>query len=217
MRYTTLFFDLDDTLYSSSSGLWAAIRNRIGMYLTDRLGLPEDQAKDLRNYYFLTYGTTLRGLQIHHGVDADDYLAYVHDLPLTEYIHPQPELRRILQRLPQQCWIFTNADAGHARRVLSVLELESCFCDIIDIHAIEFNCKPEPAAFRLAMEKAGEVDPRRCVFLDDSPSNIKTAHELGFWTILIGPNGQPESCADIKITSLLALPEAMPELWESNL
>ena len=120
MAYTDLFFDLDDTLYDSSNGLWEAIRARMNQYMVERLGLPEDEVPEIRRRYFLTYGTTLRGLQKHYRVDADDYLDYVHDLPLREYLQPRDELKMMLLSLTQHRWIFTNADANHARRVLEV-------------------------------------------------------------------------------------------------
>ncbi|OGO34590.1 MAG: pyrimidine 5'-nucleotidase, partial [Chloroflexi bacterium RBG_16_57_11] len=145
MSFTTLFFDLDDTLYASSSGLWGLIRDRMGQYMVEVLGLPEDQVPALRRSYFETYGTTLRGLQIHHHVDPDDYLSYVHDLPLEQYIRPNPALRALLLSLPQQRWVFTNSDADHARRVMTILDVQDCFDGIIDIRALEYVCKPEPA------------------------------------------------------------------------
>jgi putative hydrolase of the HAD superfamily len=88
MSYTTLFFDLDDTLYSPKNGLWLAIRERMGEYMAERLGLPRDEIPAIRHLYYTTYGTTLRGLQRHYQVDSDDYLAYVHDLPLERYLQP---------------------------------------------------------------------------------------------------------------------------------
>ena len=40
---TTLFFDLDDTLYPSASGLWEAIRQRMTTYMEERLGFSADE------------------------------------------------------------------------------------------------------------------------------------------------------------------------------
>jgi putative hydrolase of the HAD superfamily len=159
MTFTTLFFDLDDTIYPNTNGLWPAIRERMGEYMAERLGLPREQVQGLRRSYYETYGTTLRGLQAHHQVDADDFLAYVHDLPLERYLTPDPELRALLLSLPQPKWIFTNADEGHARRVLAVSNLSDCFDGIIDVRASRFACKPEPVAYQGALALAGERDP----------------------------------------------------------
>ena len=54
MRFTTVFFDLDDTLYPSSTGLWAAIRERMNIYMRERLGIPEKDVPQLREQYWLS-------------------------------------------------------------------------------------------------------------------------------------------------------------------
>ena len=38
MPFTTLFFDLDDTLYPPSTGVWDAIGDRIDLYIQTRVG-----------------------------------------------------------------------------------------------------------------------------------------------------------------------------------
>ncbi len=212
MPYTTLFFDLDDTLYPSTSGLWEAIRERMGRYMWERIGLPKEEVPRIRKYYFETYGTTLRGLQIHHHVDADEYLAYVHDLPLDTFIHSDPRVKETIDSLPQRKWVFTNADARHARRVLRELELADSFCGIIDIRAIQFACKPETVAYQRAMALAGETEPANCILLDDSPRNLAPAREMGFFTILVGTS-TADSAASLSLASITSLPSAMPELW----
>jgi FMN phosphatase YigB (HAD superfamily) len=43
----TIFFDLDDTIYPNSTGLWQAIRMRIGLYMKERLKLSEEDIPGL--------------------------------------------------------------------------------------------------------------------------------------------------------------------------
>ncbi len=212
MPISTLFFDLDDTLYESGNGLWSAIRDRMSEYMAERLGLPRDEIPVLRRQYYETYGTTLRGLQKHYQVDADDYLAYVHDIPLDVYLHPDLKLRELLLSLPQHRWIFTNADADHAGRVLQKIGVSDCFEGIIDVRALEFACKPEREAYLRAMALANESDPRKCVLLDDSPVNLAGAHELGMITVLVGQNGT-HPAATYTLPVLYKLREVMPQLW----
>lgn len=213
MKFSTLFFDLDDTLYSQASGLWPAIRDRIVKYMNERIGLPPDQVSHVQKTYYETYGTALRGLQVNHQVDSDEYLKYVHDVPVEQYIGPDPELRRLLISLPQKKWVFTNADADHACRVLSVLELLDQFTGVVDIRAMQYCCKPEVEAYIRAMHLAGETLPWRCVMLDDSPRNLAPAKKLGIKTILVGTD-QPHPAADACLVSLLDLPVVAPELWD---
>ncbi|HJW90769.1 MAG TPA: pyrimidine 5'-nucleotidase [Anaerolineales bacterium] len=215
MPITTLFCDLDDTLYPNTNGLWGAIRERMNAYLSARLGFSELEILQRRRGYFETYGTTLRGLQLHHQVDAEDFLAFVHDLPLENYLSPDPGVRSLLLSLPQNKWIFTNADADHARRVLARLNLSDCFAGIIDILALGYICKPMEQAYRLALELAGETEPENCVMLDDSPRNLAPAHHMGFTTILVGVNG-PDPAACFSIPGLIQLPRILPELWSGG-
>lgn len=193
MRFTTIFFDLDDTLYPSSTGLWEAIKGRMNLYMRDRLGIPENDVPHLREQYFKMYGTTLRGLQERHNVDKDDFLAFVHDLPLKEYLTPNPLVRDIIASLATRNLIFTNADVNHARRVLSALKLDDLFETIVDVNAVAPYCKPMLETFAIAMELANEPDPRKCVLIDDLPRTTRAALHAGMASLLYGCD---EACAD---------------------
>ena len=184
MRFTTIFFDLDDTLYPSNTGLWHAIKERMNIYMRERMGFPEDQIAHIREKYFLQYGTTLRGLQAHHEIDTQDYLAFVHDLPLTDYLTPNPTLRSVIASLPTRNLIFTNADIHHAERVLTILELRDLFEVIVDVNAVSPYCKPMPESFQIAMKLAGETDPSKCVMIDDIHRTTRAAKEAGLFSIL---------------------------------
>ncbi len=213
MSNITLFFDLDGTLYPGDNGLWEAIRDRMNLYIKQRFGLPDEEVTQLRHQYYQTYGTTLKGLQRHYQIDAEEYLAFVHDLPLHEYIQPTPDLRDMLLSLSHPLWIFTNADANHATRVLNILGIADCFLGIIDVRAIDYACKPEVIAYQRALSLAGNPSAQQCIILDDSSENIKTAHQLGFKTVLVGENSDHLPHADFSLKDLLKLPEALPQLW----
>lgn len=211
----TIFFDLDNTLYPSENGMWQAIRMRIDLYMKERLNIPEQEIPGLRRSYFERYGTTLRGLQIHKHVDPFDYLAYVHDLPLQDYLSPNPQLHQMLMSLPQRRWIFTNADAAHAGRVLKALNLADCFNGIIDIFAMEFACKPQREAFEKAMRIAGETVPGDCMLIDDAPRNLAAARRMGLAAILVGGEDMTANGV-LHVPDLLSLRSVVPELWSRN-
>jgi len=215
VAFTTLFFDLDDTLYPPQNGVWAAIRERMNIYMLEKLRLPPDKIASLRRSYFETYGTTLRGLQTHYHIDPDDYLAFVHDLPIRKMVQPDAELRKLLLSMRQRKFIFTNADSAHARRILEALELQGCFDGIIDVHSLNFHCKPEPVVYQMALDLAGETSPQHCIYLDDSPRNLAPVRPMGFFTVLVGDDSN-SGAADRAIRGLHDLPRAMPELWQDN-
>lgn len=205
MRFSTLFFDLDDTLYPNSNGLWQAIRGRIQQYMIERMGIPEKDAPALREQYFKMYGTTLRGLQARHKIDTDDFLTFVHALPLGDYITPNPIQRDIIASLPQRKLVFTNADANHARRVLAALDLGDLFTGIVDINAVAPYCKPMPESFAIAQELADEPDPRKCVMIDDLSRTTRAALDVGMASILYGTD-EPTSEASGVLTDWTRLP-----------
>ena len=186
MRFTTIFFDLDDTLYPSSTNLWLAIKGRMNEFMRDRLNIPTDEIPALREKYYMQYGTTLKGLEKHHQINVDDFLAYVHDLPLGNYLTPDTAQREVIASLPTRNLIFTNADSSHAERVLTQLNLRDLFPVIVDVNAVTPYCKPMPEAFKLAMKLAGESDPSRCVMIDDLTRTTRAAKEAGMSSILFG-------------------------------
>ena len=205
MHFNTLFFDLDETLYPHHSGLWEAIGGRITRYLGERMGFSPEQAAVIQKKYFLEYGTTLRGLQANHSVDTDDYLAFVHDVPVDCYIHPDPVLRTALAGLPARKFIFTNADTNHVNRVLAAVGLQGLFEGIVDVHAIAPFCKPMAGAFELALKAAGSPDVHRCVLLDDQRRITRAGRDLGWFTILVGEDN-PGDDADASLLHLTDLP-----------
>jgi pyrimidine 5'-nucleotidase len=205
VKFTTIFFDLDDTLYPASTGLWQAIKERMNLYMADHMGFDPAEIPGLREKYYLQYGTTLRGLQANHEIDVEDYLAFVHDLPLGDYIQPRPELCALIASLGTCNLIFTNADAAHARRVLKALELNDCFENIVDVNAVEPYCKPMPESFQIAMRMAGEADPGRCVMIDDLPRTTQAARVVGLFSILYGQE-TPHPDADAALTDWQKLP-----------
>jgi putative hydrolase of the HAD superfamily len=208
MPIHTLFIDLDDTLYPKTSGLWDAIRARINRYMQECLGFDPQDIPRLREQYFTTYGTTLRGLQINHAVEPEDYLNFVHAVPVGDYLSPDAALRETLDSLPQPKWIFTNADANHSRRVLAALGLSECFAGIIDVWAMQYQCKPNPEVYRLALQLAGAARPQDCLLVDDSPRNLAPALALGFHTALVGAQ-EYHPAARYHLTSLHQLPAVL--------
>lgn len=212
MSITTLFFDLDNTLYPSDNGIWDSIGNRMNIFLQEQLKLPVEKVSTLRREYYLKYGTTLRGLQINYGINPEDFLAFVHNLPIEDIIHPDPELRALLLELPLNKFIFTNSNIEHAERVLKALDLDNCFDKIIDIRAMDYECKPNFEAYQIALGIAAESDPSKCIFLDDTPRNLIPAFELGFYTILVGST-EPNPAAYHTIMRPHDLQTIMPDLW----
>lgn len=196
MTIRAILFDLDDTLYPPSAGVMGQIRERILAYMRIRLELSPEEADALRRRYLREYGTTMRGLQIHHGIEADDYLDFVHDIPLHDYIRPNPALDRALASLPQQKVVFTNASREHALRVLEVLGVSHHFERIVDVRDVDFESKPRLAAYQRVC-KLLDLSPEECMLVEDNVRNLRPAKELGMTTVLVGGAGDdPDEVVD---------------------
>jgi putative hydrolase of the HAD superfamily len=208
-----VLFDLDDTLYSRETGLMAAIGQRIHQYIQERVSLDPVAAKDLRRHYLQTYGTTLRGLQVHHNVDTEEYLAYVHDVPLGDYLKPDQSLDRVLTEIQAHKIIFTNATTSHARRVLRFLGIEHHFNCIVDLRATNYKNKPQPEAYRCVLDTLG-ARPEECLMVEDSVGNLRPAKELGMITVLV--NGSREDGVDFAIDDVSQVGEVFRQIQDSR-
>jgi pyrimidine 5'-nucleotidase len=210
MDFEIMFFDLDSTLYTESSGLWKAIGERIDLFMAQRMGWPPEEIPSIRHNLFMKHGTTLKGLQLHHGVDPVEYLDFVHDIPLGNFLSPDPVLGSILKMIPIKKWIFTNADQPHADRILNILGIQDFFDGIIDVWKMDPFVKPMEGAYQFALNYTGTADARKCIFLDDSPRNLEAAGALGFFTVLVGEDGIPHT-ADRSLKTIHQLPALFPE------
>ncbi len=202
MAISYLVFDLDDTLYPAN-GLWEEIGKRIARFMIERLDISPAEVDDRRQKYFHEYGTTLRGLRANFpGVDADDYLAYVHDVDLTRWIAPNPALDAMLATLPQPKAIFTNSDAAHTGRVLNCIGVAQHFNAIVDIRAMGFENKPLPRSYEILLERI-KTPADECVLIDDLVRNLLPARELGMTTILVGDGHDSEPAIDYRVRTIL--------------
>lgn len=215
MCFKVIFFDLDETLYPSATGIWQAIGLRMDNYIVDRLKLTPGNVSLLREDLFQHYGTTLRGLREVYGIDEDEFLAYVHDIPIDRYLQKDDVLINMLSNIPQRKVIFTNADTNHARRVLTTLGIDHFFSQVIDIQAIHPYCKPMAEAFTVALTIAGIADPKECVMIDDSDRNLRTAHELGFYTVRVGNTDQLDH-VDAAISTIHSLPDVLSAVMDNQ-
>lgn len=213
MTIRAILFDLDDTLYPRSAGVMGQIREQILRYMRTRLGLAPAAAEALRRQYLKTYGTTMRGLQIHHQIEPDEYLDFVHDIPLHDYIRPNPDLDRALASLTQQKVVFTNASREHAERVLDVLGVRYHFDRIVDVRDVNFESKPRMAAYHRICELLN-LRPEECLLVEDNVRNLRPAKALGMATVLVDEQDEAASDAvDYTISRVEEIASVLDRRW----
>jgi putative hydrolase of the HAD superfamily len=209
-----ILFDLDETLYPRASTLMPTIGARIRQYVVERMGVTEAEADALRIHWRQAYGTALRGMiEEGYDVDLDDFLQFVHDIPLEGIIEAQPEVRAMLLSIPLRRAVLTNSDAAHATRVLRHVNLLDCFERIIDIRALKFVNKPDPKAYAAALAIMG-VRADEAILVEDTPVNTKPAKMLGMKTILVDCPITGDS--DFCVATLLGVKDVVKQLLASE-
>src|SRR4051812_21172354 len=79
----TWVFDLDNTLYPVECPLFEQVDRRMTDYIAARFSLSHDAARRLQKDYWKRYGTTLKGLMLHHDIAPGEFLEFVHQIDLT--------------------------------------------------------------------------------------------------------------------------------------
>src|ERR1700691_4264344 len=143
----TWVFDLDNTLYPHHVNLWQQVDQRIGEFVGTYLKVSAEQARPIQKDYYRRYGTTMRGMMTEHGVHADDFLAYVHQIDHSP-LQPNPAIGAAIARLPGRKLILTNGSTDHADKVLARLGSGAHFEAVFDIVAAELEPKPAPQTYR---------------------------------------------------------------------
>jgi putative hydrolase of the HAD superfamily len=176
----TWVFDLDNTLYPASSGLFPQVQARMNEYICGRLGVSMDAAKELRAKYFREHGTTMHGLMAVHRVDPHEFMAFVHDVDLS-LVPANPELVAALNGLSGRKLVYTNGSVPHAENLLKHLGISHYFDDIFDIVAADFAPKPAMTALRLFVDRFA-IRPAGALMVEDMAKNLVPAAELGMTT-----------------------------------
>lgn len=183
---TTWVFDLDETLYSPHTPLFAQIEARMIGWIMAELRVGEAEADRLRARWWHDHGTTLAGLMTEHGTDPAPFLADVHDIDLS-VLSPDPDLAALIGALPGRRVIHTNGTVEYAERVLAARGLSGLWAAVHGIEHSEGHV-PKPDARNYAATHGRDgLDPRRAAMFEDSARNLAVPHDLGMATVHVAP------------------------------
>ncbi|MDP2826977.1 MAG: pyrimidine 5'-nucleotidase [Sulfuricellaceae bacterium] len=212
MHRLVWIFDLDNTLHNASPHVFPHLNRSMTQYLREHLHLDEAGADHLRNEYWLKYGATLQGLMRHHGTDPDHFLWHTHQFPsLSAMVLREQGLRSALSRLPGCKMVYSNAPAFYARAVLGLLGIEDLFETVFTIEGAAYRPKPDAAGYYRLL-KTARLNPRRCIMVEDSLPNLKTAKRLGMRTVLVSPTAKRVAGVDVSVRSVRELPRVLRRL-----
>lgn len=95
-------------------------------------------------------------------------------LNIFNQLHDNNVVLYALTNWPSQVWPPQTHSESKKQHDYSFLEK---FDDIV-VSGIEQIRKPDPALYQLALDR-WQVDPQRCIFVDDLIENVETANSLG--------------------------------------
>jgi putative hydrolase of the HAD superfamily len=170
--------------------------------------LDETAAGNLRRHYWQRYGATLLGLIRHHDIDPHHFLRETHRVPALErLVTKEPGLRGALKRLPGRRVVFSNAPVAYARAVLKALRIADLFDDVFSIEHTRFRPKPDAYGF-LRLMRRNRLSPARCIMVEDTLVNLRTAKKLGMRTVWVSREARAPAFVDRTVRNLRALQRA---------
>ncbi len=205
-------FDLDNTLHDADRHIFPHINRAMTAYVARLSGLDEAAASALRETYWQRYGATLLGLMRHHGTDPRHFLHHTHQFDDLQgmVVYDRP-LRQVLRRLPGLKIVFSNAPLQYAEAVLDIMGVRRAFDDIWTIERMRYRPKPGIHGF-LRLMRHHRLNASRCILIEDSAENLKTAKLLGMRTVWISPAARRPAWVDLRIKSILELPRRLGAL-----
>ena len=202
-------FDLDNTLHDANPHVFPHLNRAMTAWLMAELDLDETDANRLRIHYWHRYGATLLGLMRHHGTQPRRFLHGTHDVEaLRPGIVFERALRHVLRCLPGRKIVFTNGPLHYAEAVLDVMGMRSLFDSIHAIEHSRYTPKPRIAAF-LRLLRDNRLTASRCIMVEDTAANLRTARQLGMRTVWISRSAAHHTYVDLRLSSALQLPRAL--------
>ena len=183
-----LLLDLDGVVYGehnnySLEAVFGQVSKRMTSFISEKLKINHNEAKELQTNYFYRYNTSLNGLMIHHDIPPDEFLSYVHDIDLS-FMKEDKVMRTELEKLDMEKFIFTNGSAEHARNILTHLGIYDLFGrdKIFDIKDGGYVPKPEAKTFELMIKKFN-INPKETIYIEDIAKNLSIGYERGCTTV----------------------------------
>lgn len=183
-----VIYDLDDTLYNKTEYFADILDTVMAEALVYDLGL-DMKVEDAKKLVTESYRIYRDGGEIFYrdyGIKPKDLFIAYHKRKPVEKIVPYENLLSKIKQIPAKQYIFTASDRYASEKILKHLGLYEFFKDkyysVEDFGVYKKNENAE--VYKKFCEKIN-ADPKDCVFVDDSYSNLEFAKEAGMTTVRI--------------------------------
>mgnify|MGYP001447002942 CR=1 FL=1 len=199
-------FDCDGVLYKDLEAVFGQVSKRMTEYISKKLDLDLKKAKELQTNYFHKYNTSLNGLMIHHDINPEEFLKYVHEINL-DFLKKDLVLRKELLKLNAKKFVFTNGSHDHVINITKHLGIDDVFDGAFDITDCNYIPKPAIEPYKKLINKF-DIDPNETVFIEDIAKNLEPAKKVGMKTVWLindeywGKKDSDKDFIDLKIDNL---------------
>ena len=208
-RVRLLCFDLDNTLYKRETRLLSEIHKRIVEYVKCKMSVEDNEAIALIMKWKRKYHSTLQGLIQEVHIDEYDYLEYIHNLRLCDYLYRDNELKEVLNLVQEKKIIITDSYGVYANRVIEELGLSHCFDGIYATENMDFFYKCHTGCLKKVILRACRevceqmIRFNEIVLIDDDYNSLYAAKTLGLITAYISQKS--ESVFDYNANNVVEL------------
>jgi len=179
-------FDLDNTLYSGQTKVFAEVSKNMSAYISKKLDIDLIKAKELQRKYFYENGTTLSGLMKYDKIDPHEFLEFVHNIDIS-WLPKDLLLRQELIKIKEKKYIFTNGSHSHVKNITKQLGIEDLFDGAFAITDANFVPKPNIESYEKMIKKF-DLDPKKSILIEDIAHNLEQAKNLGMKTCWLENN-----------------------------
>ncbi len=193
LKKNNIIWDLDNTLYKQNQELHDCLDEAMAKALVEdfAINLDHKTVKDMVRDSYKKYRDGGKIFYKEYGIDeADLYSAYHQYVPVG-IIKPYEDFLPRLQSLSQEQYVFSHSPVKLVTSILKKIGLFEFFeGKIYSIENFGLLKKNEtPNVYYFLCEKIG-IDPKDCIFVDDSYSNHKYPKQIGITTVRLSSRGE---------------------------
>ena len=199
-----IILDMDGVVYHPRflKTLFGQVSSRMTDFISLKLGIEKNKAKEIQQEYFYKYDTSLNGLMKNYPnlINGEEFLKYVHDINY-DCLKKDTELREELLKLNVKTYCATNGSKEHAINCMKKIGIDDLFeGKIMDIVDFNFKPKPNPESLNLMCKKFQIPANEETVYIEDIAKNLssETAKNMTkIWFINDQPINDIEKYKDV--------------------
>ncbi len=183
-----IIWDLDNTLYVETDEFKDMLDEATALALVKDLGLKMDvqTAKAMVKESYKEYRNGGEIFIKEYGIDPKALFEAYHERKPVDVIEPYDGLLNRLEKLPYEQYVFTTSSHNAAERILKRIGLYEFFKDkFYSVEDFGVYKKNENADVYEKVCQTINHNPKECIFVDDSYSNLEFAKEIGMTTVRI--------------------------------